>query len=304
MREYLHTLYQFTDRWVVDDSKFRAAFGDLATPLDDALAATLEWYRDAATPTLESTEGHPMNMQHDPPPRRRTDGRRRRARHRRLHRPRLGLRLPADPRRSPPPTSSPPTGSTRARSPAGSSSWSSARRCSPRSASCSAASPAGRAAGGSPASASPPPPSRSSGCRAGCCSSRASATTPPCRPRPPTPTTPSNCCTPGSARSSARPIGYALTATFTVLVVLGVTRADRPALDGYLGYASAALIATGVVIPAGRRRRRAHQLRRLRRPGACGSSRWPSSSGAPGRDAAKDTDHKGSIWSDAKPSRG
>ena len=48
MREYLHTLYQFTDRWVVDDTKFRAAFGDLTTPLDDALATTLEWYRDAA----------------------------------------------------------------------------------------------------------------------------------------------------------------------------------------------------------------------------------------------------------------
>ena len=41
MREYLHTLYQFTDRWVVDDSKFRATFGDQATPLDDALATTL-----------------------------------------------------------------------------------------------------------------------------------------------------------------------------------------------------------------------------------------------------------------------
>ncbi len=48
MREYLHTLYQFTDRWVVDDSRFRTAFGDLATPLDDALSATLEWYRRAA----------------------------------------------------------------------------------------------------------------------------------------------------------------------------------------------------------------------------------------------------------------
>ena len=69
MREYLHTLYQFTDRWVVDDSQFRAAFGDAATPLDDALAATLAWYRDAAgpraaqppdhTPTREGTS--PMN---------------------------------------------------------------------------------------------------------------------------------------------------------------------------------------------------------------------------------------------------
>ena len=48
MREYLHTLYQFTDAWVVDDSKFRAAFGDHSTPLDDALAATLRWYRERA----------------------------------------------------------------------------------------------------------------------------------------------------------------------------------------------------------------------------------------------------------------
>ena len=44
-----HTLYQFTDRWVVDDSKFRRAFGDHATPLDDALEATLRWYLKNAT---------------------------------------------------------------------------------------------------------------------------------------------------------------------------------------------------------------------------------------------------------------
>ncbi len=48
MREYLHTLYQFTDPWVVDDSLFRAAFGGHTTPLDEALATTLTWYRDAA----------------------------------------------------------------------------------------------------------------------------------------------------------------------------------------------------------------------------------------------------------------
>jgi nucleoside-diphosphate-sugar epimerase len=46
VREYLHTLYQFTDPWVVDDSKFRAALGELATPLDEALASTLAWYAD------------------------------------------------------------------------------------------------------------------------------------------------------------------------------------------------------------------------------------------------------------------
>ena len=48
MREYLHTLYQFTDPWVVDDGRFRAAYGDLSTPLDQALAATLGWYADRA----------------------------------------------------------------------------------------------------------------------------------------------------------------------------------------------------------------------------------------------------------------
>jgi hypothetical protein len=53
--EYLHTLYQFTDRWVVDDTKFRTAYGDLATPLDDALAHTLAWYRDADVPDLNRT---------------------------------------------------------------------------------------------------------------------------------------------------------------------------------------------------------------------------------------------------------
>ena len=48
MREYQHTLYQFTDRWVVDDSLYRARFGERATPMPDGLAATVAWYRDAA----------------------------------------------------------------------------------------------------------------------------------------------------------------------------------------------------------------------------------------------------------------
>jgi nucleoside-diphosphate-sugar epimerase len=51
MREYLHTLYQFTEPWVVDDSKFRSAFGNLSTPLPDALARTLAWYRDPSAPS-------------------------------------------------------------------------------------------------------------------------------------------------------------------------------------------------------------------------------------------------------------
>jgi len=48
MREFLHTLYQFTGRWVVDDGKFRAAFGVRSTSLDEALATTLGWYRSQA----------------------------------------------------------------------------------------------------------------------------------------------------------------------------------------------------------------------------------------------------------------
>jgi hypothetical protein len=44
-------------------------------------------------------------------------------------------------------------------------------------------------------------------------------------------------------------IGYALTAAFTVLVVIALSRTILPAWLGWTGYASAALIATGIVIP-------------------------------------------------------
>jgi hypothetical protein len=46
-------------------------------------------------------------------------------------------------------------------------------------------------------------------------------------------------------------IGYALTATFTVLIALAVTRVVAPRWMAWLGYLSAALIATGVLIPLG-----------------------------------------------------
>ena len=46
-------------------------------------------------------------------------------------------------------------------------------------------------------------------------------------------------------------IGYALTATFTVLVVIAITRQIAARWLSWLGYASAALIATGIVIPLG-----------------------------------------------------
>lgn len=56
MREYRHTLYQFSERWVVDDSEFRTAFGILATPLNDALATTTKWYHDAGPASRGSHE--------------------------------------------------------------------------------------------------------------------------------------------------------------------------------------------------------------------------------------------------------
>ena len=46
-------------------------------------------------------------------------------------------------------------------------------------------------------------------------------------------------------------VGYALTATFTVLVVRAVTRRIAPRWLAVAGYTSAGLIATGVVIPLG-----------------------------------------------------
>jgi hypothetical protein len=77
-------------------------------------------------------------------------------------------------------------------------------------------------------------------------------------------------------------IGYALTAAFTVLITLAVTRAIAPRWMTYLGYVSAALIATGVVIPSGSRPPPS-PTSPATSPGACGCWPWPSSSGAPGR---------------------
>jgi hypothetical protein len=50
MREYPTLCTSSPTGWVVDDTRFRDAFGDHTTPLDDALATTLEWYRRGAAP--------------------------------------------------------------------------------------------------------------------------------------------------------------------------------------------------------------------------------------------------------------
>jgi nucleoside-diphosphate-sugar epimerase len=49
LRELRHTLYQFTDNWIVDDSKYRCAFGDPTTPLPVAVKETVDWYRTQPT---------------------------------------------------------------------------------------------------------------------------------------------------------------------------------------------------------------------------------------------------------------
>ncbi|RKY15273.1 MAG: hypothetical protein DRQ55_19770, partial [Planctomycetota bacterium] len=45
VRELKEMLYEFEEPFVVDDSRFEAAFGSHATPLADAIEATVAWYR-------------------------------------------------------------------------------------------------------------------------------------------------------------------------------------------------------------------------------------------------------------------
>jgi nucleoside-diphosphate-sugar epimerase len=45
LRELAETSYQFDQPFILDTSKYQAAFGPAGTPLADAIAATLAWYR-------------------------------------------------------------------------------------------------------------------------------------------------------------------------------------------------------------------------------------------------------------------
>ena len=50
-RESIETAYQWTDDFVADDSRFQRVFGPFSvTPLDEAVRATIDWYR-AAVPS-------------------------------------------------------------------------------------------------------------------------------------------------------------------------------------------------------------------------------------------------------------
>lgn len=46
MREFVEMMYQYTEPQIVDSSAFVQTFGMDATPLDEALRATISWYRD------------------------------------------------------------------------------------------------------------------------------------------------------------------------------------------------------------------------------------------------------------------
>ncbi len=46
MREYVEMMYQYYEPQIVDASAFEQTFGIHATPLDEALRATIEWYKE------------------------------------------------------------------------------------------------------------------------------------------------------------------------------------------------------------------------------------------------------------------
>ena len=45
LREVIEMLYQFENPHIVDNSKFKQTFGNYATPLNEAIQTTVEWFR-------------------------------------------------------------------------------------------------------------------------------------------------------------------------------------------------------------------------------------------------------------------
>jgi len=45
VREIIELLYEFEEPYIVDDSRFRSVFGAETTPLDEAIATTVAWFR-------------------------------------------------------------------------------------------------------------------------------------------------------------------------------------------------------------------------------------------------------------------
>ncbi len=63
VREMKELAYEFEEPYIVDDSRFRKAFGAEVTPLAEAVAATVAWNRTrhASAPRATSTDvAHPV----------------------------------------------------------------------------------------------------------------------------------------------------------------------------------------------------------------------------------------------------
>jgi nucleoside-diphosphate-sugar epimerase len=56
VRELVEMMYQFEEPFVVDHGKFADTFGDISTPLTDAIRATVEWYRSQGKADAETVK--------------------------------------------------------------------------------------------------------------------------------------------------------------------------------------------------------------------------------------------------------
>ena len=187
------------------------------------------------------------------------------ARHRRLHRPRIGLRLPPDPRgadrRNPRQLPRTPSGGHRLVPRAHGQCRAARSHRGPSRTHC-------RRAARSVDRRHRHRRSHRPGHRAvpmGTARSQASATTPRCPPRRPMPIAPSNCCTPGSARCSARPSATPSRPRSPSSWSSRITRIIAPRWMTFIGYAvGRADRHRGHRAPRHRRSQH-HQLRRLHR---------------------------------------
>jgi nucleoside-diphosphate-sugar epimerase len=64
MREVKEMLYQFEDDFVVDSGRFTRTFGPVPTPLDDAIKATVAWYRQSMPAHSPGRPVHPGQQRH------------------------------------------------------------------------------------------------------------------------------------------------------------------------------------------------------------------------------------------------
>jgi len=65
MREVKEMLYQFEDDFVIDTSRFTRTFGLAPTPTDDAIRATLAWYRDLSPTSNNDGRARPAKQRQE-----------------------------------------------------------------------------------------------------------------------------------------------------------------------------------------------------------------------------------------------